>query len=55
MFFLPYTHIFAHKYEYMTADDVVVIVPDGKGDRNRTCNVRCWRPLLYQLELHPYN
>lgn len=23
------------------------------GDRIRTCNMRFWRPLLYQIELHP--
>jgi hypothetical protein len=24
-----------------------------KGDRNRTCNIRFWRPALWTVELHP--
>lgn len=26
----------------------------SRGDRVRTCDVRFWRPVLYQLELRPY-
>ena len=26
----------------------------GRGDRTRTCNRWFWRPVLYQIELHPY-
>lgn len=25
----------------------------NRGDRTRTCDIRFWRPTLYQLELHP--
>ena len=27
---------------------------DGRADRIRTCNLRIWSPLLYQLELLPF-
>ena len=28
---------------------------NGRGGETRTPNHRFWRPLFYQLELHPYN
>ena len=28
-------------------------MPTGRGDRDRTCDTRFWRPVLYQLSYTP--
>ncbi len=35
------------------APKLVSLDASGRGDRDRTCNRRFWRPLLYQLRYSP--